>query len=120
MLPTQGRQVVQQLVGNDLSLAAQRFNGAPEIDGVPKDDRRHDQVKPAGPVLLSFTGTVTDPAETMKTNGAGERVTGLALVQFRRGLAAQRWILQPVEREQGPLDPADLAKRQGKAVLARI
>ena len=60
MLPTQGRQVVQQLVGNDLSLAAQRFNGAPEIDGVPKDDRRHDQVKPAGPVLLSFTGSVED------------------------------------------------------------
>ena len=101
-------------------LATQRFNGAPEIDSVPQDDRRHDQVKPAGPVLLSFTGPVADPAEAMEANGAGERVARLALVQFRRGLAAQRWILQPVEREQGPLDPSDLAKRQGEAVLAWI
>ena len=63
MLPAQGRQVVQQLVGNDLPLATQRFYGAPEIDGVPQDDRGDDQVEPAGPVLLSFAGPVTDPAD---------------------------------------------------------
>jgi len=36
MLPAQRRQVVQQFVRNDLSLAAQRLNGAPEVYGVPR------------------------------------------------------------------------------------
>jgi hypothetical protein len=33
----------------------------------------------------------------MEANGAGKRVAGFAFVQFRRGLAAQGRILQPVD-----------------------
>jgi hypothetical protein len=90
MLPAQRRQLVQQFVRNGLSRAAQRLNGAPELDGVPKDNRRHDEVEPAGPVLLSFTGAVADAVKAMEANGAGKRVAGVALMQFRRGLAAQQ------------------------------
>jgi hypothetical protein len=39
-----------------------------------------------------------------------------------RPIWTRRWIAigQPIEQEQGALDPADLAKRHGQPVLARI
>ena len=52
--------------------------------------------------------------------GAGESVTGLALVQAGIDASAQVKVLQPVEHEQGALDPAQFAQSGGKPVLARI
>ena len=60
--------------------------------------------------------TVAQPAEAVEADRADERVAGLALVEFRRGLPAQ---LRPVEREQRAFDAADLAQSQRQAVLAR-
>ena len=46
MPPAQVPRMVQQLVGNCIPLAKQRFNGAPKVNGIPQDDRcpyRHAQ-----------------------------------------------------------------------------
>ena len=39
MPPAQVPRMVQQLVGNCIPLAKQRFNGAPKVNGIPQDDR---------------------------------------------------------------------------------
>ena len=56
----------------------------------------------------------------MEADGAGQRVTRLALVQFDRGLTAKGGVLQPVEGEQRAFDPTDLPQRESEAVLTGI
>ena len=56
----------------------------------------------------------------MNEDGPCQAVARLALVEFSGGATAQFGILEPIEGEQGPLDPADLPQGQGQAILSRI
>src|SRR5271155_5880622 len=76
MLPPQRCQVREQLVGNDLTLAAQRIDGASEIDRVPQDDGGNDQIEATGAMLAAFIGLVAEAAEAVEADGAGERIPG--------------------------------------------
>jgi hypothetical protein len=68
-------------------------------------------------VLLVLVGAVADFAEPMKEDGARQAVACFALVELAASVAAQRGVFDPIEREQGTLQPAELAQRCGDAVL---
>ena len=69
MFPTQRGQVGQQRIGNIFG-PAQNIDGAFEVSGVPKDDRRHDEIEAGGAVLLIFVCAVADFAEPMDEDRA--------------------------------------------------
>src|SRR5271166_3634660 len=78
------------------------------------------QVETAGAILLILEGTVSDLAQPIEKHSLGEGVSGFALVEARRDSASQGRILQPSQREQRALDPADFAQGQSKAVLPGV
>ncbi len=53
----------------------------------------------------------------MGEDGTSERVAGFTLVEASLTLHAEVAVFDPVEHEQGPLDPADLAEREIQPVL---
>lgn len=69
---------------------------------------------------LVFVGAVTNFAEAVDEDGTRQAVAGFTLVQLLSGRAAQVGILDPVEREQGAFQSAQLTQRGGDAVLARV
>ena len=60
-------------------------------------------------MLLVFVGAVSDFAEPVNEDGARQAVARLALVELAAGVAAQFRVLDPIEREQGAFQPAQLA-----------
>jgi hypothetical protein len=84
--------VGEQLVRQRFALGAKLCNGAAEVDGVPEDDGGDREVEAGGTVALIFEGAVPDLAVTMKKQGAGERVSGLAFVEPGVGTASERRI----------------------------
>ena len=68
-------------------------------------------------VLESPVAQFTEPVEE---DGASERVAGLTLVEDAAGTASLLGIVEPVEHEQGALDPPDFTQCAGDGVLARI
>ena len=73
-------------------MGAKFCNGAAEVDGVPEDDGGDREVEPGGTVPLIFEGAGPDLAVTMKKQGAGPRVSGLALVETGVGMTSERRI----------------------------
>ena len=120
MLPAEGGDVRKEVVRNDLTPAAERVGSPGEIDGVPQDDGGSDEVEAGGAVALVLESTIAQLAETVEEHGPFEGVVRLALVQTAVAAAAEGGILEPIEREEGALDPAELAQRLGEAVLARV
>ena len=98
MLPAERRQVGQQRIGDVFDLS-QSIDGAFEISGVPKDDRRDDKVEAGGAVLLVFVCAVADFAEPMDENRPRETVAGFAFVEFLAGPASQIGAIDPVRAE---------------------
>ena len=112
MLPAKRREVLEQ-VGPDcptgtVEVVLCRF----EIGGVPKHDCARDQVQGARTMTLGLKAGVTDTADTVKEDGAFQRVLRFALVQLARGSTSLLGDLDPVERKQGSLHAPDLAQRQ--------
>lgn len=71
-------------------------------------------------MLLVLVSAVTDFAQTMDEDRAGQAIAGLALVKFLTGFAARLGVADPVQHEQRALQPTQLAQRGGNAILARI
>ena len=80
-----------------------------EVSGVPQDDRGDDEVQAGSAVLLVLVGAVADFAEPMNKDGARETVAGFAFVELLTGLAPQFGVLNPIESEEGALQPAKLS-----------
>ena len=120
MLPAERRQVLQQRVIDDLTVATQGVRGPLQIDRVPQHDGRRHQVEAAGPVALLLETAVADFAQAVEEHGAGQRVARFALVQPGMHAAAQLDALQPVQDEQCALDASQLTQGDGQAVLARV
>ena len=74
MLPAERGEVCEQRVGDEIPALAERVQRAAEIDGVPQRDRRCDQGKPAGTMLLRLGRAVAQATETVEADRAGERV----------------------------------------------
>jgi len=71
-------------------------------------------------VLLVLECPVTDFSEPVNEDRPRQAVFGFAFVEFLAGLTTKFRVLEPVEGEQGPLQPAELSQRRGNAVLARV
>lgn len=100
MLPAEGREEGWHCLGDCFALGAHFLENLGDLDCVPQHDGGGDEGQTTGAVLQSLGRVVAHAAEAMEADGAGQRVTRLALVQFDRGLTAKDGVLQPVEGEQ--------------------
>ncbi len=110
----------EQRIRHDVAAETDGIECAAEIDRVPQHDGRRDQGEAARAMSLGLGGAIVEPPEAMEADGASQGIVAFALVEFGRGLASERGLLQPVQGVQGPLDAADLAQREGEAVLAGV
>lgn len=91
-----------------------------EMLGVPVDDDGGEQIETSHAVVLPLGGTVVDFALAPDAQGVFQGVMGLALVQSDLGPALHVSVEEPFDDEEGPLDAADFAERDGQLVLAWI
>ena len=82
----------EQLIGRSFGLGAKLGNGVAEVDRIPEDDGGDREVEARGTVALVFEGAVPDLTMTMKKQGAGERISGLAFIEPGIGTASERGI----------------------------
>ena len=80
MFPAQRGQVSEQGIRDVFDLS-HNLDGAFEISGVPKDDRRDDEVETGGAIALVFEGPIADFAEAVKEHGPLEGMVRLAFVE---------------------------------------
>lgn len=81
VLPTERRDVLQQLVGNMSAPLAQMGRCPAEIDGVPMDDGADYQVEAGSPECLTVKGAIADFVALVEEDGTLELVRGFALVE---------------------------------------
>ena len=120
MLPTERRDMSEQIVTDQFSIGPQFGNGVAEIDRIPEDDGGDDEIEARSPVELIFEGAVADFAKAMKEYRPGKRVACLSLVEAGVCPPPQNRIADPVEREEGALEPSYLPKRLRKRILFRV
>jgi hypothetical protein len=101
--------MLEQFVWHGRPTGPQRLRCPLEVDRVPQDDRCDHKVQPAGAEPLVVEGAILDHTAAVETHRAAQSILGLALVQANGAAAAQLRALQPVEREQRPVDAADFA-----------
>lgn len=79
VLPAERRDVLEigWIVGSRL---CKRIHRTFQVHGVPERDGGDYQVEPACPVALVLKGSVSDLAETIEEDGAGERIPGLSFI----------------------------------------
>lgn len=97
---------------------SQRSGGRPKVSRAPQDDGGHDEVEARGAVMLVFVNAVACVGKLLDEDSAFKAVAGLALVQFPRGRAVQPRLFDPIGRELGALQSAQIAQYGGDAVLA--
>ena len=81
VVPTQRRNMLQEIVGNSGARASQMIRGAPKIHCVPVNDRCRDEIKAGSSIALVFERPIGETALFMYENGLIERMARLALVQ---------------------------------------
>lgn len=106
--------------GWPLSGDVELSDGNAEMERVPVGDCRGKEVGARGAVGLILTGPVAQFAPAVEEQRPLEGMMGFAFVQSDLGSALEFLIGQPIEDEEGALDAADFAERQGEAVLAGI
>lgn len=70
-------------------------------------------------MALVLECAVAQFAEAVEKDGAGERIAGFTLVEDAAGATPLFGIVEPVEHEQGALDPPELAQCASDRVLTR-
>jgi hypothetical protein len=110
----------QELVGRGFSGGAKVIDGLADIERVPIDDRRRDEVEARCLERLVVEGTVTHPALLMREHGLSKRMPRFAFVESRLALLAELFGFEPVEGEQGAFDPSDFLERKVEAVLPPV
>jgi len=88
--------------------------------GVPINDDGGEQVKPGHAIVLPFRSSVSDFALAADTQGVFQSVTGLTFVLADLGTTPHVCVEELFDDEEGALDAADFAERQGQLMLARI
>ena len=68
MLPSERRDVREEIVGNSDTPGTQVLDGAVEVDGVPVDDCGGDEAQAGCPEALILEGPVTDLALAVGTD----------------------------------------------------
>ena len=102
-----GRDVGQEFVRDLEPGLPPREDGLAELQRVPVDDDRGQQVEAGDPVVLPLPGSVPQFAALVEVDGALERMVRLALVQADQGAPAHVGVRRPLDHEQGAFDAAD-------------
>ena len=110
----------QEFIGGGVSQAAQMVNGLADIERVPIDDCGRDEVEAGRLEGLIVKRAVTHAALLVCKDCLGERMTRFTFVEPSLALLAELLGFEPVEGEEGPLDPAYFLKRKIEAVLAPV
>ncbi len=108
----------QQSGRRGLTSAAEVIGGVGQIGRVPIDDGGDHQVQARCAELLRILSSVGDATLLEGADDLGERVALLTLVQTRLAELAELRRFQPIEHEQGALNPAQLLKGEVELVLA--
>ena len=111
----------EKLVGDGFTARAQLVDGAPEIDGVPEDDRGDCEIEAGSAVALIFECAVADFAETMEENGSGERVARLAFVE--REMIRERTragLREAIAKGNGPGRKPKITAEQRKEIVEAV
>ena len=69
-----------QMIGNGLFAGGGRGDGAIEVDGVPQDDGRGQQIEATCPAGLGFSGSIAQFTEAVMKDRAREIVAAFSLV----------------------------------------
>ncbi len=120
MLPAERRDMSEKIVTDPFSIGAQFSNGVAEIDCIPKDDGRDDEIKARSPIALIFEGPVADFAKAMKEYRPGERVARLSPVEASVRPPPQSGVADPVEGEESAFKPSHFPKGLRQRILFGI
>jgi hypothetical protein len=74
MIPAERGYVLQEIVGGKMTARSQVLNSAPEIDRIPIDDRRGNEIEAGSSIALVLRRPIDDPALLMEENGLNEGV----------------------------------------------
>ena len=119
MLAAERRQVSKKVIGNALGLAHGRVR-AVQIAGIPQRDGRDEEVEAGSAVLLVFVGAVADFAELRMKTARAKLLRDSPLLRSRPVSHRNSGSSIPIERDQGALEPAQLAQRRSNAFLPGI
>src|SRR3954471_12583716 len=120
MIPFQRRNMGDEVVRDWDALIPDELHGSSQVGGIPQDDRVHDEIEAGGMVGHGLGGAVAQFAEPMEEDGPSQGMAAFPFVEIAMGAPPQLKIEQPVTREDGSLDPANLAQRLVQPVLPRI
>ena len=90
-----------------------------KVLGVPIDDDGGKQVEADHAIVLALGRAIPNFTLGADTQGVFQGMVRLAFVQPDLGAALHVGVEEPFDDEEGALDAADLAKRNGQLVLAR-
>ena len=120
MLPAERGEVLQEFRRDRSTKLDEMHPGGLQIGRVPQNYGTGDEIKRARTMALGLQRVIADTADAMEEDGPFQRIFRFPLVEFACGAATLFRLLDPVEREQGTLDAADLAQCQCQAVGTRI
>lgn len=100
VLPTQRRQVLEQLGLDLFPMPLQMVQYRLHVGRVPQDNGSGDQVEGACPVSLGLNPMVANPTGAVKEDRPLEGVLRLALVQLTCGAAPFFRLFDPIEGEK--------------------
>jgi hypothetical protein len=118
MVPMNRCNVLEQRLINGISMGTHRVDCPFQVDRVPQDNRRHNQIEAAGSVTLKLVGMIPDFAKPVEAHGAGQCIFRLTLVQAGSHALAQARVEQPVQRKNSALDAPNFAQCKRQAVLS--
>ena len=107
VLPSEGCDVHEEVVGNNDASGTQVLDGTVEVDGIPVDDCSGDEAQAGCTEALVLEGPIADFALTVEEDRSAQGVACLALVEPGMAALTQVGIRQPLQGEQGALDPAE-------------
>ena len=120
MGPSQWRDVRQKAWRTVETSTLSGGDGMAKVLAIPVDDDRGQQVQPGHAIVLSLRGSVSDFALATDTEGVFQRMMCLTFVQADLCAALHVGVQQPIDNEQGALNPPDLSQGYGQFVLTGI
>jgi hypothetical protein len=120
MSPTEWRDVRQTIRKAIRSSVAASGDGFSKMLGVPVNDDGCEQFQPCHAKVLSFGCKVVEFALVSGTQSILEGVMGFTFVEADPGTALHIGVKQPVDDEQGSLEPSDFPQSGRKLMLPGI
>ena len=80
MVPVNRRNMLEQRLINGIFLGTHRVDCPFQVDRIPQDNRRHNQIEATGSVTLKLVGAIPDFAKPVEAYGASQCVFRLLLL----------------------------------------